>query len=403
MKKRIAIILIASLVLVALCGAILLRVIEELSSDPQAMTQRQTRQAAPVEVAPIDRGPIQLIGVFSGTLEPAAQVQVAAKVDGRIQSMDVDLSDPVQWNQVIAVLDSEEFVQSLRQAQAEMAVAAANLTAAQNALEIAEREMQRQSTLREQGIASDTQFDTVRADLLAAQSQVKVAQAQVQRAGAAQSNAKTQLDHTKIRAVWDSESKEPRYVSGRMVESGDTITANTPLISIVQLDPIKAVLYISERDYARLQPGQDVTLRVDAYPGQDFTATVTRISPVFESSSRQARVELAVPNPGRLLKPGMFVRASTVLDRVEDTLIVPETAIVQRGDKSAVFLVDAAGKTAKLVPVTTGITNSGRIQVSGDQLEGRVVTLGQQLLDDGSAIVITNDKPDEKSNQAGDR
>ncbi len=90
-----------------------------------------------------------------------------------------------------------------------------------------------------------------------------------------------------------------------------------------------------------------------------------------------------------------------MLDRVADTLIVPETALVKRGDRSAVFVVDTSGTKVKLVPVTTGITNDGRVQVTGEGLDGRVVTLGQQLLDDGSAIVITNDPPPVSADKAG--
>lgn len=403
MIKRTLIILAVCCLVLALGGAIIWRLIDVLSSDPAALSQRRSQLPAPVEVAPIQRGPIELVRLFSGTLESAAQVQVASKIDGRIHAVHVDLSDPVHHNQVVAVLDSDEFDQALEQAQAEMAVAQANLTAAQNALEIAEREMQRQATLLEQGIASDTQYDHVRADLLAAQSRVKVSQAQVQRAAAALSNAKTQLDYTQIRAVWDAESSKPRYVSARMVEAGETVSANTPLLTIVQLNPIKAVIYISERDYALLQQGQDVRLRVDAHPEQAFSAKVTRISPVFESNSRQAKVELSADNPDLLLKPGMFVRASAVLDRAEDVLIVPETAIVKRDDQSSVFVVDAAGTSAKLVPVTTGIANKGFIQVTGEGLEGRVVTLGHQLLDDGSAIDITNSNLNETPSRAGDQ
>ncbi len=376
---------------------------------------RGAQRAVPVETAAIERGAIEQERVFSGTLVSAAEVQVAPKVGGRVLRVAVDLADPVKPGTVVVVLDSDEFEQAVTQADAELAVAQANESAARYALEIADREMQRQTTLREQGVASDTQYDQVRADQLAATAAVSVAEAQVRRAAATLLNAETRRDYTQVRAYWEEAQPQEqgggqeavvpvggnpggrRFVSRRMVEEGDTVTANTPLLTIVQLDPIKAVLHVSERDYAQLAPGQSVSLRADAYPEHVFIGEVTRVSPVFESNSRQARVELSVPNAELLLKPGMFIRATAVLGRANDVQIVPESAVVKRDDRPVVFVVDESGGSVRLVPVELGIANRGRVQVSGEGLAGRVVTLGQQLLDDGSAILLRDDEPAEDS------
>jgi len=88
----------------------------------------------------------------------------------------------------------------------------------------------------------------------------------------------------------------------------------------VELDPIRAVIYVTEKDYASLDPGQSVTPTTDAFPGEVFTGTVARVSPVFRQTSRQARVELTIANSQRRLKPGMFVRVEAILDRADMTL-----------------------------------------------------------------------------------
>jgi RND family efflux transporter MFP subunit len=388
-RRPVFALLLAGAAVLALVWLIGRQLLEEAPGTASAAATEARR--APVEVAAIDRGPIELRRSFSGTLLAEAHVRVAPRVGGRIERMLVDLADPVESGQVIAVLDSAEFQQDVLQAQAELAVARANLTAATNALEIADREIQRQTTLREQGVASDTRWDQVRAQQLAASAEVAVARAQVQRAEAALENATIRLGYTQVRAVWD-EGPGRRFVSARMAEEGDTVAANTPLISVVQLDPIKAVLYVSERDYARMQPGLKVVLTTDAHPSTQFPAEVTRISPVFESSSRQARVELTVPNSDLLLKPGMFVRAMAVLDRVEQATIVPEMAVVRRGDQPVVFVVDEQQMVARMRPVELGIADAGRVQVLGEGLEGRVVTLGQQLLDDGTPVVLAGEE-----------
>lgn len=403
----------ALVLLLALVTGIAWRVWTVVTAE-EAGSGRSAQRAAPVETAAIERGAIELERVFSGTLVSASEVVVAPKVGGRVLRVAVDLADEVKPGAVVVVLDSDEFEQAVTQAEAELAVAVANESAARYALEIADREMQRQTTLLEQGVASDTQFDQVKANQLAATAAVAVAEAQVRRADAAVQNARTRRDYTQVRAYWggepapeqgggqeavvtsgDGSGDGRRFVSRRMVEEGDTVMANAPLLTIVQLDPIKAVLYVSERDYAQFEAGQQVSMLADAYPDRVFVGEVTRVSPVFESNSRQARVELSVPNEELLLKPGMFIRATAVLGRAEDALIVPEIAVVKRDDRPVVFVVDQAGATVRMVPVELGLANNGRVQVSGEGLSGRVVTLGQQLLDDGSAVLLKDDEPSE--------
>lgn len=387
MKQRLILITAAGVLTLLVC-AIGWKVWRQVSA---AAGERQAaNRAVPVEVAAIEHGRIELRRTFSGTLESLAQFRVAPKIGGRVEHLAVNLADEVENGSVVATLDSDEYDQAVSQAEADLEVAKANLTEARSAMEIAERSIQRQTVLRERGVASDAQFDTAKAEQLAATARVAVAEAQVVRAESALQTARIQLGYTQVRATW-SGGDDKRVVAERMVEEGDTVAANTPLMSIVELDPIQAVLYVAERDYAQLKAGQSVTLWTDAYPGRQFTGEIARVSPVFQSSSRQARVELSVPNPERLLKPGMFIRAEAVLGGAEDATIVPAGAIVMRADRPVVFIVDEANKTAQLREVERGITDGGRVQVTGEGLTGRVITLGQQLLDDGSPVMLPDD------------
>lgn len=341
----------------------------------------------PVEVAEVVRGPIERRRVFSGTLESRAQFEVAPKVGGRIVRLEVDLADEVVRGQVVAELDSDEYRQEVAQAEADLAVAQANQAEATSALEIANRELERIRTLQERGVTSESQFDVAQADQLAKQARLEVAKAQVVRAESALQTARIRLGYTTVIAKW-SGGDERRVVAERFVEEGDTVAPNTALMSIVELNPIQAVVYVTERDYAHLAPGQPVSMITDAFPGERFEGEVSRVAPVFRQSSRQARVELTVSNPERRLKPGMFMRAETILNRVEDAVIVPEDALVKRDGRTSIFVVDPGGETVSLVAVETGIEDQGRVQVLDATISGYVVTLGQQLLDDGSAITM---------------
>jgi RND family efflux transporter MFP subunit len=353
-------------------------------------------EAAPVEIALVEQGSIELRRVFSGALEATARITIAPKVAGRITSMPLDLADLVQRGQVVARLDDDEYLQDVAQAEAELAVAKAGLVQAESAAVIAQRELERVETLEGRGIASESQLDTVRADNLAKQAAVQVAEAQVTRAEALLQAARIRLGYTTIRAEWEG-GDDQRIVAQRFAEQGDTISANTPLLSIIELDPIEAVIFATEREYALLAPGQPVTLTTDAYPDRTWTGDVARVSPIFREGSRQARVEISIENDDGALRPGMFVRVEAVLGQADDATIVPVQSLTERGGQTVVFVVGDDRATARMMPVTVGIRDGQRVQVTGEGIEGAVVTLGQQLLGEESAITLPDlngDAPD---------
>lgn len=344
-------------------------------------------RAVPVEVAQIQRGPIASQRTFSGELEALAEFVVAPKVSGRVERVIVDIADTVQRGQVVAELDNEEYVQAVAQAEADLLVARANLSEAKSALEIAKREFKRTESLLERGIASDSEFDAARQDQLAKQAQLEVAAAQVMKAESSLKTANIRLGYTKVTAGW-SGGDENRVVAERYVDEGQTVAANEPLLSIVQLHPIVGVVFVNERDYAHLKPGQLVSLTTDAYPGEQFPGRIDRIAPVFRKSTRQARIEMTIDNPQHRLKPGLFIRATVVLARVPEATIVPEQALTIRDDRSGVFIVSEDGRSVAWHEVKVGIREGNRVQVEGEGLSGLVVTLGQQLVNDGTPITV---------------
>lgn len=346
--------------------------------------------AAPVavEAAPVERGPIEQRRALTGTLEATAEIVVAAKVGGRLDRITVDLGDPVQRGQVVAELDDDELVQGRAQAKADLAVAQARKVAADNALQIAERNLARVEGLRRRGIASEQELDTTRAAKLQAEAERAVAASEVTRAKAALRGAEVRKGYTRVSVDW-SDGAAQRVVAARHVDEGTMVAANTPLLSVVGLDPLVVAVYVTEQDYGRLHVDQPITLQTDAYPGEEFSGHVARIAPVFATESRQARVELQVENPQGRLRPGMFVRVRVVLAREDDAALVPREALVPHGDGQAVFVLSDDGATVRLQSVTTGLDDGQRVQVHGVEPPARVVTLGQSLLHDGAEVVLS--------------
>jgi RND family efflux transporter MFP subunit len=306
--------------------------------------------------------------------------------------LQVDLADSVKRGQVVAVLDDAEYVQEVASARADLAVEKAGHAEALDQLEITERELKRLEPIHKRGELSSSQLDVVRSQMIAKKSLIEVTRARIARAEAELESARIRLGYAQVKADWQG-GNELRVVAERYVDAGETVAANAHLLRIVEIDPITAVFFVTERDYARLSVGQQARISTDAYPGVDFVGSVQRIAPVFSETTRQARVELLVENPERRLKPGMFIRATVMLQRVEDAVIVPELALTQRDGREGVFMVDADGKTARWEVIEPGIRQDGKLQVTGAALSGQVVVLGQQLLDDGSELRVVEVRP----------
>ena len=356
---------------------------------------------APVAVGQVETRPITLRRTFSGALEAASEVTVAPRVSGHLKRLAVNIGDSVTRGQVVAWIDDAEWEQAVLQARAELAVARANVKEASAAAEIAERTFERIERLRKDGVASESEMDTARTAALARRSRVSVTDAQVQRADAALAAAEIRLAQATVKAEWDGADDGARVVARRFVDEGANVSAGTPMLSIVGLQPMLAVVFVPERDYARLAPGQVAQIVTDAYPGETFSGTVARVAPVFSQNTRQVRVELEVANEDLRLKPGMFVRAMLELGADEGATVVPYDALTRRGDVLGVFVVDRAGDLARWRPVRAGIREGAAVQVFGDGVSGRVVTLGQELCDDGAPVRVIDSATGESVGGAG--
>ncbi len=352
--------------------------------------------AVAVETRPIYKDSIRDIGVFTGSLEPKSRFDVAPKVAGWLKELLVDVGDTVERNQIIAVLDDEEFAQQVEQARAELQVAKANAANYASDLDITKREYERAKALREKQIASASELDVSEAAFNASQTRYKVSLAQVTQKEAALKTALVRLSYTKVQAFWE-EGDQPRVVGERFVDEGELLSVNQPIVSILENNPLTAVVYVIERDYPKVTIGQQAIVSTDAYPGRTFTGSITRIAPLLKESSRQARLEVEVPNPDLMLKPGMFVRARVEFAMHENATLVPLPAIVRRDNKEGVFIADTQNLKARFVPVTTGIINGEIVEITEPEISGMVITMGNHLLENGSDITLPKLEPQEET------
>ncbi len=351
----------------------------------------------PVETAETEtRDLVRRLYVF-GSLESTSRLEITPRVGGRIAKIAVDIGDAVEPGDLLVELDAEEFQQDLLQSQAELAVAQSSLAEARESLNAARRALTRTRELRSQGIASAAELETAESQAVLQQTRVDLAQSQLRQRTAALRSAEIRVSYARIEADWQGHGT--RHVAERMADPGTVIGANTAVLTLVALDLLRAVSFVSEADYGRLRSGQRVRLRSAAWPEEFFPGTVARIAPEFREATRQARVEIEVPNADSRLRPGMFVEIAIDLERRDRAQAVPRDALMQRAEGFVVFTIDTEPDPplARLRPVTPGIRDGEWVEIIEPELPRTVVILGQHLLSDGNPVRLApaaGDRPD---------
>ena len=205
------------------------------------------------------------------------------------------------------------------------------------------------------------------------------AQATMEADRAAAELAKARVLQTKIIAPFAG-------IAGlRQVDVGDYVKAGDDLISLDEVDPIKIDFSVPERFLRFLHPGQQVTLTVDALPGETFNGEIYAISPRVDPDGRQIAIRASIPNPDHRLKPGLFARVEIVTQHKDKAITVPEESIVAQGDDLAVYRV--VNGRAVLTKVKVGLRRFGLAEiVEGLSANDVVITGGTMKVRDGVPV-----------------
>lgn len=363
------------------------KVYEKIQDPASSYSHGRMKQQVPVEITEIRRGTIQEIGVFTGSLNPKSRFIVAPKITGRLKKLLVNIGDRVEPGQLIAQLDDEEYDQQLQQALAHMEVALANLESSVNGLKISSRELERIKKLRASKMVSVSELDSAEAKYSDYQAQHRTAKAILSEKQAAVEVSKIRLSYTQIKVFWNV-SETGMVVGERFVDEGALLSPNAPIVSVLDISSLTASINVTERDYFKLKIGQTAIVMADALARKQFKGRITRISPLIKETSREAKVEIEIPNIKGELRPGLFIRASIHFDTHRNSRIVPQTALVKRNNTTGVFLADLENSIATFIPVEVGIVEKTQAEIIKPDLQGFVITLGQHLLEDGSQIMV---------------
>jgi HlyD family secretion protein len=327
---------------------------------------------------PVARGLLAVSVSATGTLAPRDQVDVGAEVSGRIDKLYVDFNDHVKKGQVLALINTDQLVAQLQQAQA-------TLAQAQATLEQSQLTHDRYEELDKHEAISREQINVSTGDLARAKAGVGLAQATVDQ-------DKTQLSWATIYSPIDG------VVLDRKVAAGQTVAAafTTPVLFTLAstLDDMELDVDIDEADVGQVRQGAHATFTVDAYPSRKFPAELISVhnAPKTVQGVVTYQGVLLVKNKGGLLKPGMTATAEIEADSIQDALMIPNAAIrfvppddVKKGAPPAPPTLNGVngarvwtenGKTLKPHDLRLGATDGRSTQIlSGDLKAGdQVVT-----------------------------
>lgn len=375
------------------CGADTSTVKAQAKPEPLAI------DAANVESRPVDR----YLRV-TGSLVADEQAEVSAEAPGRVIATPVERGTRVSQGAVLARISATETSAQLAEAEANAGQIEARLGLsvgqpfdpkrvpdvmnARASLDWAEAEFGRITSLLDQKVVSQSEYDQRRSHVDAARQQYQMAQnvaAQSYRSlDAARARIalarKAQADTT-IRAPFSG------IVAERIVSIGDYVTRGARVATVVRVDPMRVELSVPEQAVSLVKIGQTVKISVDAYPGETFVAKIRYVSPSLRADQRALTVEAVMPNQDARLKPGLFATASIQQPVSAPALLVPATAIETVAGTRRVYVVKA-GKVEERI-VTVGETMGAQVEITSGVSKGdAVATAPKGRLADGAEVRV---------------
>ncbi|HYK76846.1 MAG TPA: efflux RND transporter periplasmic adaptor subunit [Daejeonella sp.] len=305
-----------------------------------------------VRTATINKSPVDLDFSANGNFKAAQQLTFTAENSGRITKIFVDEGSRVSKGQVIATIDAETLT--------------ADLQATQLAYETAKKDLERYESSFQTGGVTQQQLDQAKLNTR---------------------NALTRLQQSKIK-TGDANIKAPfnGIVNKRFIEQGAYVAPGTQLFQLVDVSKLKLAVTVNESQVANLKIGDQVRIKSNVFPDQDFTGKVRFIAPLADNSLNfPVEIEIA-NNPGNQLRAGMYGTAIFEFPKQAPALTVPRTAFVGSVSSNRIYVLEA-GNVAKERKVIPGRTAGDLVEILEGLKEGETVIISGQInLTDGAKV-----------------
>jgi RND family efflux transporter MFP subunit len=294
---------------------------------------------------------------YTTNLMPFEEIHLAPATPGRIDKINVDISDKVFSGQVLVQMDLTQLNQ-----------AKINLLSS-------ETDYKRFDTLKQTGSIADQQFDQIKA-----------------RYDLAKSNYEFLLKNTQLKAPFNG------IVSGRYFENGEVYSGSPvptigkpAIISVIQINSLKAQVNLSSVYFPVVKIGMEAEIFSDMYPDKIFKGIINRIYPTIDNTTKTFTVEIKIHNNNLLLRPGMFSKIRIKLGSGE-AILAPSIALVKQTGTNDMYVFINQNNVAIKKFVKTGVIIDDKMEITnGLSLGDELIIVGQNKLEDGSKIEIIED------------
>jgi membrane fusion protein (multidrug efflux system) len=323
--------------------------------------------AALVNVEPVERKNLNSYLVLNGIVEPERKVEIFSRLPAYVKQIVKEEGAYVKENDVLALLDEKEIRILYQQAKIQ-------LQQAKLALEEAEANFNRSQELIKKDLISEQEFQTTEATYKQRQLDYENRQENFK-------DLELQLNWTQIRSLSDG------YITERLIEVGDRVTANQQVYTIEDFSPLLIRVFVPTSDSIKLKPGMQTEVTTEIIEGIIFEGKVKLINPRIDVQSGTVKVTVEVFDDTKMLKPGMFVEAKIVIGKKEDVLVIPRKSILFKQNKTYVFVMDHNQVSQR--EIALGLTEEDHVEVLSGLDQGEVIiTVGVEGLEDGERVEV---------------
>lgn len=318
-------------------------------------TEKKVEKTQPVKTIKIESKNITRNLSYTASISAFEELYLAPASPGRINKIYVEVGDRVAAGQIIAEMDPTQLNQAKIQ------------------LLSLEKDFQRMDTLLSVGGVSKQQYDQVKTQLDVTRSNVKFLEENV--------NLKSPFNGV---------------VTGKYFENGElysgapnTQVGKAAIVTLQQIQPVKAIINVSENYYPVIKNNMTANIKLDIYPDEEFEGKVFLVHPTINSMSRTFPVEIRINNPDEILRPGMFARVEMEVDE-EEVMILPVSAILQQtGTNNKYIFVNKSG-IAKRYVIKTGDRFNEQVEIISEDIKinDEIIVSGHVNLIDGQKIEV---------------
>jgi len=342
-----------SVYVVILSGIVILSSCTSKSKKAEAETQDSIK-SVPVKTMVMQQEQVNLNIDYTATLIPFEEVHLAPASPGRIEKINVEVSDNVSQGQIVALMDRT------------------NLETARLNLMKLETDFKRLDTLKKTKSIADQQYDQIKSAYEIAKNSYQFL-----------------LDNTQLKAPFSGVISGKYFEDGEIYSGSPVPSVGKPaIVSIVQISQLKAVVSVSSNYFPMIKVGMKAVIKSELYPDMQFDGQIFKIYPTVDNATKTLNMEVVIQNGDLKLRPGMFAKIQLELGK-GNAILVPNIALIKQTGTNDMYLFVNKNNVAIKTPVKTGRMFDDKIEIIEGVKQGdEIIIVGQNKLENQTPVSI---------------